>query len=125
MIENKNWLGLTEKQLEAGLVERGHVTMNLRTGQKNSHVIPGAVAAIESLSEILRPAFQTWWKTGSVPDVSEPGGLNLQKMVNGENGLKHSVIGAFVSMDLVLKTPAARGVVSKGFHDTFTSSSTR
>ena len=113
-----NWLGLTEAQLETGLIERGHVTFNVLTGERNKRVVPGSVKKIEDLSIVLRPAFTKWWRTGEIIDVAEPGGVRLKALIDGDTTTsERSVVGAFLDLDWVLREPSVRGMVVNGPYD--------
>lgn len=102
-----NWMGLTVEQLEAGLVTRHVVTRNFATGEANDTAPPGAAEKIGALSEVLRPAFLTWWQTGVVEDAAEPKGMSLRKLIGGTYPIQRSAMGAFMDLDHVLKNPSA------------------
>jgi hypothetical protein len=102
-----NWMGLTEAEVNAGLVQRGVVTRNFATGEPNKEAPDGAAAKIALLSDGLRPSFLTWWQTGIVDDMSGPKGMSLKKLMDGVYTIQRSAMGAFMDLDHVLKDPNA------------------
>jgi hypothetical protein len=108
-----NWMGLTEAEVNAGLVQRGVVTRNFATGEPNEEAPDGAAAKIVLLSDGLRPSFLTWWRTGVVNDISEPKGMSLKKLMDGAYPIQRSAMGAFMDLDHVLKDPSAWAAIAE------------
>lgn len=113
-----NWMGLTDKQLEDGLIERKHTYLNAMTGEHNNTVLPWAVGSVKALSQELRPLFLDWWKNGILSHDMEVHDIKLSSLIESAPHKDQAVICAFFGMDYAIKHPEDSANIGNYLSDT-------